>query len=92
MLKYKLSQEAYEEYKLFYGDDTIPFDLAEKKLNRNILCGKFVHEYNLIKKYHYKNMIIKTAFGEIIKVHRTNYVRKYRAKTKWKYNKLLGIV
>ena len=74
-----------------YNENT-SFELAEKKLNRNIMCGKFMHEYNMVEKYHYGTLVIKCVFGHIIKVHKSNCRRKFDGKKRYKLNQLMGIV
>ena len=92
MIKYKLSYEAYQEYISITRDNkNTSFELAEKKLNRNIMCGKFIHEYNMVEKYFYGNLVIKTCFGHIIKVHKSNCRRKFDGKKRYKLNQLMGI-
>ena len=93
MIKYKLSYEAYQEYiTITKNNENTSFELAEKKLNRNIMCGKFIHEYNMVEKYHYGTLVIKTSFGEIIKVHKSNCRRKFDGEKRYKLNRLMGIV
>lgn len=93
MIKYKLSHDAYIEYiTLTKNNKNTSFELAEKKLNRNIMCGRLSNEGEIIEKYFYGRLLIRVSFNEIISVHNTSRSYSIVDKSdKYKLNELLGI-
>ncbi len=73
-LKFELTPKAYEQYKQqVKGNERIPWDQAEKKLNRNILLvqeadSKYTEKKLFTTTYSYGNLKVKVRFGKIIDI------------------------
>ena len=73
-LKFELTPKAYETYKTeVKGNANIPWDQAEKKLNRNILLvqeadPKYTKKKWLTTTYSYGNLKVKVRFNKIIDI------------------------
>lgn len=85
---YDLKAEAYEEYRTqVKGNENTPYDLARKKLTRNVLLGVkkkgVLNTLTLKQEYIYGNLKIVMRFGTIVKIenHTTDVVKG------WKLNK-----
>ena len=93
MMEYTLSYDAYIEYiSVTKNNENTSFELAERKLNRNITLGRLVNEGEMVEKYFYGRLLILVCFNEIIGVHNT--YKSYcniDGKDRYKLNKLMSI-
>ncbi len=73
-LKFELTPKAYAQYKQqVKGNEKVPWDQAEKKLNRNILLvqeadPKYTEKKLFSKIYSYGNLKVKVRFGKIVSI------------------------
>ena len=95
---YDLKAEAYEEYRQSVkGNTETSYDLARKKLTRNILLGVkkkgVLNTLTLKQEYIYGNLKITVKFGSIVKIenHTTDVVSGWKLDKK-EYERLSKVL
>ncbi len=92
IMEYHLSEDAYKEYiSVTKNNENTSYESAGMKLNRNIILGKLIYDDTYALKYQYGSLVIEVLFGEISRVYKSNYRRKFSGKKRYNLNKQLQI-